>query len=377
MDNVKKIAVLIGTRPGIIKMAPLVDQLNIKNIPHYVLHTGQHYSYEMDRKIMADVGLTDPDYSITRPENCVSHAEQTAYMLVEIEKVLLKDRPDILLVCGDANTNLAGALAARKIHIKVGHVESGLRSYDWRMPEEHNRIIIDHISEYLFSPTREAKARLLEDGVQGEIFIVGNTIVDATIKNSEAALLTKKDFVQGNTDGNPFILLTLHREENVDVQEILYSILIAIQEISQHEDVNILFPVHPRTRKRLIEFEMDEWLSSFKQLSIISPLGYFEFLALLNSAKLVMTDSGGIQEEACIIRTPCITLRDNTERQETVAVGANRIAGTKTEEILAAFKHIKNENYQVPKYENPYGDGETSRRIIEVCCYGKPKDELD
>jgi UDP-N-acetylglucosamine 2-epimerase (non-hydrolysing) len=297
-------------------------------------------------------------------------------MLVNIEKILLEDRPEILLVCGDANTNLAGALAARKIHVKVGHVESGLRSYDWRMPEEHNRIIIDHISEYLFAPTLEAKHKLIEDGVRGAIFVVGNTIADATLKHSKKASDIKQKYVHGITKGKPYMLLTLHREENVDNEEILRSILRAIDEICLTEDMKVIFPVHPRTKKRFEEFRMSEWVLSIKHLKIIEPLGYLEFLAFLKSARLVMSDSGGIQEEACIINTPCITLRDNTERPETVKVGANRIAGTTAEGVIRCFREIKNENFQIPENVNPFGDGQTSRRIVETCLFGHPKDEL-
>lgn len=374
--NKGKIAVLIGTRPGIIKMAPIIHQLREQNLPHYVVHTGQHYSHEMDRKIMIDVELAEPEYLITRPTDCISHAEQTAYMLVEIEKILQEDRPEVLLVCGDANTNLAGALAARKIHIKVGHVEAGLRSYDWRMPEEHNRIIIDHISEYLFAPTLEAQKNLCKDGVQGEVFVVGNTIVDATLKHSKKASLTKNTVVKEIISGESYILLTLHREENVDSPIILKSILTAIEQISQSGKFKVIFPVHPRTRKRFTEFNMNKWLDSLKYLQIIDPLGYLDFLAVLNNAKLVMSDSGGIQEEACILKIPCLTLRDNTERPETVAVGANRIAGASTESIVEAFSEVEISGFTIPEKDNPFGDGQTARRIVETCIYGQPKDQL-
>lgn len=374
--NIKKIAVLIGTRPGIIKMAPIIHELRAQNLPHYVVHTGQHYSHEMDRKIMDDVGLDKPDYSITRPTDCTSHAAQTAYMLVQIEKILQENIPDVLLVCGDANTNLAGALAARKIHIKVGHVEAGLRSYDWRMPEEHNRIIIDHISEYLFAPTLEAQKNLCNDGVQGEIFVVGNTIVDATLKYSQKASLTRNPVVKEIISGKSYILLTLHREENVDSPAILKSILTAIEKISQSGKYKVIFPVHPRTRKRFAEFNMNEWLDSLEYLQIIAPLGYLDFLAVLNNAKLVMSDSGGIQEEACILKIPCLTLRDNTERPETVEVGANRIAGTSTDSIIEAFREAEITGFKIPEQDNPFGDGQTSRRIVEICIYGQPKDQL-
>lgn len=215
MNN--KIAVLIGTRPCIIKMSPLIHELNKRGTEYIVIHSGQHYSAEMDRNIMNDVGLDQPHYHIERPDDCISHAQQTAYMLTAIEDILLKEKPNILLVCGDANTNMAGALAARKIHVKVGHVEAGLRSNDWRMPEEHNRVIIDHISEYLFAPTQQTKKNLIKDNVKGKIYVTGNTIVDALeqhieIANVKSSILENLDLVQ-----NKYLLITIHREENVVV----------------------------------------------------------------------------------------------------------------------------------------------------------------
>jgi len=245
MNN--KVGVLIGTRPGIIKMSPLVHELARRGAEHIVIHTGQHYSLQMDRQIMKDVGLDEPDYHITRPAECISHAQQTAYMLTGVEKILLKEKPGILLVCGDANTNMAGALAARKIHVEVGHVEAGLRSFDWRMPEEHNRVIIDHISEYLFAPTHRAKKYLQRDGVRGTVFVVGNTIVDATLEYSKIARQRGLSKVTDATEGKPFILLTLHREENVDSKEILNNLVQALLNISEDYGYLIVFPVHPRT----------------------------------------------------------------------------------------------------------------------------------
>lgn len=374
--NTKKVAVLIGTRPGIIKMSPLVHELKRRNANHIVIHSGQHYSEEMDKRIMQDVGLNKPDYHIRRHDSWITHAQQTAYMLTAIEEILLNERPDVLLVCGDANTNLAGALAARKIHVKVGHVESGLRSFDWRMPEEHNRVIIDHISDYLFAPTNESKRYLLEDGVKGKIFVVGNTIVDATLKYAEKAKKERFSKVKELADNKSYILVTLHREENVDHKEILENIIDAFVEIGTINESPIIFPMHPRTRKMVKEFGLMDKLLEIKSLRLVEPMTYLDFLAFLANARLVMTDSGGLQEESCILKVPCITLRESTERHETVKIGANHVAGTKKKKIVEKFKKVWRGRDKIGNWKNPYGDGNTSRRIIDTCLNGAPEDEF-
>jgi len=352
-------------------MTPLVHECKERGIDHLVIHTGQHYSENMDADIMEDAGLQKVDYHITRPENCVTHAQQTAYMLTNIEEVLMKEEPDVLLVCGDANTNLAGALAARKLHVKVGHVEAGLRSFDWRMPEEHNRVMIDHISEYLFAPTDLSKKHLVNDGVEGEVFVVGNTIVDATLNNSKSFPQEVKDKLKDITEGEPYIILTAHREENVDNEEILKTFIESLEEISEMSDLKIIFPAHPRTQKRLEEFGLEDRINRVSNLVITEPFGYKEFMCFLKNAEFVMTDSGGIQEESCILQTPCMTLRDNTERPETVEVGANRIVGTQKKEIVTNFLALEKDGKSQKGWRNPFGDGFTSKRIIDVSITGK------
>jgi UDP-N-acetylglucosamine 2-epimerase (non-hydrolysing) len=372
----KKIAVLIGTRPGIVKMSPLIHELKSRSIDHIVIHSGQHYSREMDEDIMKGVGLSSPDYHVNREESWVTHAQQTAYMLTAIEEILLKEQPDVLLVCGDANTNMAGALAARKIHIKVGHVESGLRSFDWRMPEEHNRVIIDHISDYLFAPTEQSKQYLIDDGIKGQIFVVGNTIVDATmsaVNRMKNEISQKVTNLVGEKD---YSILTLHREENVDNKTNLKSILNAIIEISNLDDRTIIFPMHPRTWKMVTRFGFTSLLDQIKNIKILTPLPYMDFLSILSQAKLILTDSGGLQEESCILNVPCITLRENTERPETVQVKANCIAGTSTEKIVSSYREIVYNTKRASTWPNPYGDGRTASRIIDICLYEKPKDEF-
>jgi len=327
----------------------------------------------MDSEIAHDAGLTNIDYHFERPVDCISHAETTAYMLVNIEKALIDLNPDILLVCGDANTNLAGALAARKLHIKVGHVESGLRSFDWRMPEEHNRVMIDHISEYLFATTTKTKRHLIDDGVAGEIFVVGNTIIDATLNNLNISKDLYSHEIGQIAGSNNYFVLTSHREENVDNRSILTEIVNSILKIVETFEIICVFPVHPRTEKYLKKFGLMDSLINNTSIKIITPLSYFKFLTLLDNAQFVMTDSGGLQEESCILNVPCLTIRENTERQETVEIGANRIVGTNIQHIIQSVEDIIAGRF-TSGWLNPYGDGKTSKKIVDVCVYGNVKE---
>ena len=357
------VCVVVGTRPGIIKMSSIIRELNKRKLSFFILHTGQHYSYEMDRKFFEDLGLPDAKHHLPPCREGSFHGEQTAHMLAGIESVLLKERPRLVLVCGDANTNLAGALAARKLHIEVGHVESGLRSHDWRMPEEHNRVIIDHISEYLFAPTKQAKENLIKDNVKGRIYITGNTIVDALLEHIEIAKKRSNVLQELELNKDEFILITFHREENVDFPDVLTSILKALKLVSRELKIPLIFPIHPRTQKRIKGFNLVSLLEGIHNLKVINAVGYLDFLILLNNARLVLTDSGGIQEESCILRVPCVTLRENTERQETVLVGANIIAGTKPENILKAVINSLDKKRDWP---NPFGDGKAAEKIIDA-----------
>jgi UDP-N-acetylglucosamine 2-epimerase (non-hydrolysing) len=351
-----KFCILIGTRPGIIKMSPIIRELKKKKENYFVIHTGQHYSKNLNMKILKDVSIDRVKYKIYRPKNAITHAQVTSYMLKKIESILIKDKPHVLLVCGDANTNLAGALAARKLHIKIGHVESGLRSRDWRMPEEHNRVIIDHISDYLFAPTFQSVQNLKKENVNGKIFLVGNTIADSVkfIINNIREKIKKKNQ----------IFFTMHREENVDNKKLLRSILSGIKLISKSFNGEILFPIHPRTYKMINKFNLIKLLSSIKNLKIIQPIGYKENIIEMVNSKLIITDSGGLQEEACILKVPCLTIRDNTERPETVNIGSNIIAGTNSKKIYSSFIKIKNNSFKLNKFTSPYGDGDTSKKII-------------
>lgn len=357
-----RVGLFVGTRPGIIKFSPLMRELESRGRDFFVIHTGQHYSYEMDQIFFDELELPEPKYRFLNVVNSRFHGGQTARMLSAAERALLRERPKIVLVCGDANTNLAGALAARKLHIAVGHVESGLRSDDWRMPEEHNRVMIDHISEYLFAPTEEARRNLELDNVKGKVFVTGNTIVDAVRQNLGIAERKSSTMTDLGLEPNKYFLLTLHREESVDYRENLVDILNGVREVAEKHGRDIVFPAHPRTVRRIRHFGLDLEVNDMRRLRVVEPLGYLDFLMLLGKSRLVLTDSGGIQEEACILGVPCVTLRRSTERPETVDVGANRVSGTDPAAILASTDSMLEVERRWP---NPFGE-QPSKEIIDV-----------
>ncbi len=349
-----KIAVVLGTRPEIIKMSPVIKELERRKSSFFILHTGQHYSYYLDMVFFKQLSLPKPRYRLDAGSG--SHAEETARMLVGIEAALVKEKPDVVLVEGDTNSVFAGALAAAKLGIRVGHVEAGLRSYDRGMPEEINRVLTDHIADYLYAPTPEARKILLGEGIrEAKILVTGNTIVDAVYQNRKLAEQEEREPLPFPDGG--YLLLTLHRQENVDHWERLANILSGVNRVSRELSLPVVFPVHPRARKRLNEFGLDTG-----NIHTIEPVDFLQFLRLESGAKLIMTDSGGVQEEACILGIPAVTLRDNTERPETVAVGANILAGAQPEKILEMTKLMlgrKNE------WTNPFGDGRAAERIID------------
>ena len=353
-----KVCVIVGTRPGIIKFSPIIRELVSRDIPFFLIHTGQHYSYEMDKKFFEELNLPEPAYKLKGIRRCRLHGEQTGRMLIGIEKALIIEKPKIVLVGGDANTNLAGALAARKLHIYVGHVEAGLRSYDWRMPEEHNRVMIDHISDYLFAPTELAKQNLIRDNVRGKIYVVGNTIVDAVKQNLQIAKTKSEILRKLVLKPRKYFVLTVHREENVDFPENLKKIIKILYLITKHFGYPIIFPIHPRTRKRIKSLG----LKMPRSVIVTKPLGYLDFLSLLYNCLLVLTDSGGIQEEACIVKVPCVTLRESTERPETVSVGSNIVTGLVPENVLNAIDIMISSKRE---WKNPFGEN-VSKKIINI-----------
>lgn len=352
-----KLAIILGTRPEIIKLSPIIRLALLLRLDYFVIHTGQHYSDNMDRVFFHDLKLPYPKYNLN--VGSVSHGEQTGKMLMKIEKVLEKEKPDIVLVQGDTNSTLAGALAATKLGIKVGHVEAGLRSFDKRMPEEINRVLTDHCSDYLFAPTQISKKNLLREGIGNyKIFVTGNTIVDAVYQNLEIAKRKRNALNNLNLEPEKYFLVTVHRQENVDDKSRFFGILKGLEKVSKEFNIPIVYPIHPRSRKRMVEFSLNP-----EGVRLIDPVDFLTFLQLESNARLVLTDSGGVQEETCILRIPCVTLRDSTERPETIEVGSNILAGTNPERILKCVKEMISKEIG---WKNPFGDGTASQKIIAI-----------
>ena len=359
----KQVGLVVGTRPSIVLFAPIIHELRKRNISHFIVHTGQHYSPNMGLQFFKDLNLPEPDYKIEGVADKTTHGGQTAVMLEGVESVLMEEQPTLFLVGGDANTNLAGALAARKLRIQVGHVEAGERSFDWRMPEEHNRRIIDHISEHLFVTGEKGKKHLLTESVQGEIYITGNPKVDASLQHLRVAKETSKALEEFGLTSNEYAILTTHREENVDFPELLRDELEGISQASQKYHFPVLFLAHPRTIKRLHEFGFWEWVNRLPGLDVQPGVGYLDFINLLAHARLVFTDSGGVQQEAAIHQVPAITLRNNTEWIETLETGANRLAGTDPDRIVAATEEALSVECE---WSIPFGDGKAAKKIVGI-----------
>lgn len=362
-DLVPEVGIAVGTRPGIVIMAPIIHECRRRGLAHFVIHTGQHYSPNMDAQFFEDLDLPAPEYRLEGVAERTTHGGQTAAMLEGTEAVLLVRRPRLLLVCGDANTNLAAALAARKLHVAVGHVEAGERSGDWRMPEEHNRVMIDHISDHLFATSERSVANLKRESVRGQIHLVGNPIVDASYQHLDLARRRSQALQRFDAVPGKYALLTTHREENVDARERLSGILSGVSAAAQELQLPVLFFAHPRTQKRLGEFGLGDWAASLPGLRIVEAVGYLDFLALLGNAALVFTDSGGVQQEACIHHVPCVTLRDNTEWVETLEIGANRLAGSEPERIVSAARRAIG---SASSWSVPFGDGHSASRIVAI-----------
>ena len=353
-----KIAIVLGTRPEIIKFSPIIRECDRLDLDYFLVHTGQHYWYCMDKVFFVQLGLKEPRYVLD--VRSASHGSQTGRMLMGIEKILLlKEQPSVVLVEGDTNTVLAGALAAVKLGIKVGHVEAGLRSYDRQMPEEINRVLTDHCSDLLFAPTSNSKEILLNEGIlRSKIFVTGNTVVDAVFQNLRISKKEGNVHCRLGLEKGAYFLATVHRQENVDDKERFGKILKGLEMVEKKFGFPVIYPAHPRSRKQLRLLGIKA-----KGVKVTEPLDYLNFLRLESEARLVLTDSGGVQEEACILGVPCVTLRYNTERPETVDVGANALAGTDPDDIVEKTEFMLNAKN---KWENPFGDGKAGKRIVQI-----------
>ena len=350
-----KIALVLGTRPEIIKLAPIIKKIGSKNCS--VIFTGQHYDRKMGLGFMRDLDLPKPDYSLNITKS--NPQLQISEIIGKLSKILIKDDFDSVIVQGDTNTVLAAGICSLKSNIPISHVESGLRSNDWRMPEEHNRIAIDHLSEFLFAPTKNTKFNLISEKVHGQIFVTGNTVIDAINIYSKISKKKSKLLIPSTE----FILSTLHRAENVDDRKTLSRILKGF--INSNE--KIIFPIHPRTKKRLHEFGFFNKLDQNQNIQMIDSVGYFEMLELMKNCSFIVTDSGGIQEEATspIIRKKVLVVRKTTDRPESVENKLAEIVGLKEKNITnSIIKTMKNPKLNSKK--TPYGDGNASEKILKI-----------
>ena len=353
---------VVGARPNMMKIAPLSKEMGRHNdLQETLLHTGQHYDANMSQIFFDELSIPQPDIYLGIGSG--SHAEQTGKIMVEFEKVLAAQKPDIVLVVGDVNSTLACSIVAAKMTVPVVHVEAGLRSFDRTMPEEINRIVTDALSDLLFTTSHNANENLIREGISEEkIFFVGNLMID-TLKThlpKAKSLETPKSF--GLESGN-YALLTVHRASNVDDPAVLQQIIDAL--VSIHQDIPIVFPAHPRTVKRISDFGFQSRLDAMPNFKIVPPQGYLAFLDLMAHAKLVLTDSGGVQEETTILNVPCLTLRNNTERPVTVTDGTNIMVGLDTDRIVSTTRQIL-AGESTPGQGPELWDGHTAQRIVKI-----------
>jgi UDP-N-acetylglucosamine 2-epimerase (non-hydrolysing) len=355
-----KILHVVGARPNFMKIAPIMREMSLfpDQIAQSLVHTGQHYDEIMSDVFFDEFELTAPDVNLEVGSG--SHAWQTAQVMLRFEPVLLEYKPDWVITVGDVNSTLACALVCSKLGFPVAHVEAGLRSFDRSMPEEINRLLTDQIADLLFTPSQDGNENLAKEGITAEkIHLVGNIMIDTLVlllPKAESTWLEIKEQLKCDR----FLLVTLHRPSNVDELNTLREIIEALEEIGK--EIQVIFPAHPRTRQRIEEFDLD---SSIRRIQVLEPVGYLDFLALQRHAKVVLTDSGGVQEETTYLGIPCVTVRPNTERPITISMGTNRLVQGKRNEIITMVHSIleqENQQFQIP----PLWDGHTAKRIVEV-----------
>lgn len=351
------ITFVLGTRPEIIKLAPLIRACKEANVPFTLVHTGQHYSECLDDVFFNDLEIPRPDHTLN--VGSASHGKQTGQMVVGVENILIEEQPDVVIVQGDTNSALAGGIAASKLNCELAHVEAGLRSFDRNMPEEVNRKLLDHISDWLFAPTSEAAQQLRQESIPDDcITVTGNTIVDAVLENLELAETKSTVLDELDLEEGKFALLTAHRAGNVDDKEEFADLLEGVGTYAERAQIDVVYPIHPHSADNLNEFA----LSLPDRVRTVEPLRFIDFLRLEDAASIVFTDSGGVQEETCVIGTPCVTLRENTERPETLTVGSNVLVGTDPNKIVAAaIQAATGEN----DWQIPFGDGTAASQILE------------
>ena len=347
-----KVLNVVGARPNFMKIAPIIEQMKkAADLDSILVHTGQHYSEGMSDVFFRELEIPVPDIHLGVGSG--THAEQTARIMVEFERVCANEKPDLVVVVGDVNSTMACAIVAAKLVIPVAHVEAGLRSFDRAMPEEINRVVTDALASLLFTTSRDADENLEHEGIDAsKIFFVGNVMIDTLLKHRRKAVALQ---IQ---KPNHYALVTLHRPSNVDDPNVLGRILEALEEISK--SIPVLFPIHPRTAKSIRDFALP-----INGIRTMDPLGYLEFLNLEASATVVLTDSGGLQEETTILGVPCLTLRNNTERPVTITHGTNTIVGTNKARILEAFRRILNGDWK-PSGPPEFWDGHAAERIVRI-----------
>lgn len=357
-----KIINIVGARPNFMKIAPLMaEYAKHDHIQPLLVHTGQHYDEKMSDLFFCQLEIPEPDINLAVGSG--SHAIQTAEIMKAFEPVVLEYRPDAVLVVGDVNSTIACGLVAVKLGVKLIHVEAGLRSFDRSMPEEINRVLTDSISDLLFCTEQSGVDNLIHEGIPEEkILLVGNVMIDTLLKHRARA--DKSAILDClNLNGDEYVVLTLHRPSNVDDVGTLSRILEALEVIQN--DMPVIFPVHPRTRRNLYSTPLGARVSAMLGLRLLDPVGYLDFLKLMSSARIVLTDSGGIQEETTVLRIPCLTLRETTERPITVEVGSNRIVGTDPSKIIDTYRQVMNGGLSDPQLP-PLWDGKASERIVRI-----------